>query len=366
MNAVRRFACILLGLILLPSFQCTAASPHHTNDIVVTFPSLGWSTTNGGAVTFHAWVQEPERRRFTISLLRHTLGLETGPADAEAKAVFKDRTRYFMGDDEAGTIASVQCNEQQFKLHPSTADGHTKGEFYLTPTELKALLKQTGTNDSFIPYRITLPAPVNRSFTGEVLFLAENGTSVISDVDDTIKITEVGDKKAMLQNTFFKPFRPVKGMPELYQAWAVQGAHFHYVSASPWQLYPALSDFCAQQKFPAGTFQLKSFRVKDRTFLSLFESPDEYKWSVIEPLMKLFPHRQFILVGDSGEKDPEAYGRIARAFPQQVTKIYIHNITKEGPDAPRYAVAFKDLPKSLWQIFTEPDEVPRKLPSPSP
>ncbi|KAI8050230.1 hypothetical protein BDF22DRAFT_745557 [Syncephalis plumigaleata] len=40
-----------------------------------------------------------------------------------------------------------------------------------------------------------------------------------------------------------------------------------------------------------------------------------------------FPHRRFILVGDSGEKDPEVYAEIARRFPDRVACIFIHDVT---------------------------------------
>ena len=92
-----------------------------------------------------------------------------------------------------------------------------------------------------------------RRFTGRVQLVEPQGRSVISDIDDTIKITGVGDPQAMLANTFLRPLRPVPGMATLYRQWADRGAVFHYVSASPWQLYAPLADFLAAEQFPAGT-----------------------------------------------------------------------------------------------------------------
>ena len=57
---------------------------------------------------------------------------------------------------------------------------------------------------------------------------------------------------------------------------------------------------------------MKQLRVKDTSILKLFENPVAYKQSVIEELIQAFPNRKFLLVGDSGEKDPEVYGIIAR------------------------------------------------------
>jgi phosphatidate phosphatase APP1 len=103
--------------------------------------------------------------------------------------------------------------------------------------------------------RAVLPVKDNRIFTGNLSFFDDAGIIVISDIDDTIKITQVHDRKATLRNTFLEPFRPVPGMADLYNSWAQKtGAQFCYVSASPWQLYSPLADFIRSNGFPAGVF----------------------------------------------------------------------------------------------------------------
>ena len=100
-------------------------------------------------------------------------------------------------------------------------------------------------------------------------------------------------------------------MPALYNRLAVDHAdedvHFHYVSASPWQLYFSLRDFLEDfAGYPPGTYNLKTWRPSlDRNFFALVGNPYKYKMGIIEPLMKTFPNRKFIFLGDSGEKDPE-------------------------------------------------------------
>jgi len=61
--------------------------------------------------------------------------------------------------------------------------------------------------------------------------------------------------------------------------------------------------------------------------------------------------------GDSGERDPEIYGALAREHPQQVAKILIRDVTEEGPEADRFKIAFRELPLTLWKIFREPSEI---------
>jgi phosphatidate phosphatase APP1 len=182
---------------------------------------------------------------------------------------------------------------------------------------------------------------------------------VISDIDDTIKVSEVRSKEALLANTFLREYRAVEGMAPAYRPWAAAGAVFHYCSASPWQLYEFLAEFLERTGYPAGTVHLKTFRVKDTSFFNLFASPEEYKRGVIEPILETFPRRRFLLVGDSGEKDPEIYATLARKYPKQVAGILIRDVTDERADAERYRKCFEGLPRERWHIFTDPKELER-------
>jgi phosphatidate phosphatase APP1 len=116
-------------------------------------------------------------------------------------------------------------------------------------------------------------------------------------------------------------------MAALYQHWRQRdGASFHYVSASPWQLYVPLEEFTRSNAFPMGSFHLKEFRWRGERFLNRFASPEDYKIRTIEPLLQAAPRRRLVLVGDSGERDPEAYGELARRHPEQVVAIFIREL----------------------------------------
>ena len=202
-----------------------------------------------------------------------------------------------------------------------------------------------------------------RKFAGTIHLLAAKGISVISDIDDTIKVSDVRNRDELMKNTLVRPFQPVKGMADPYRAWARNdGASFHYVSGSPWQLYPALAEFVRSNNFPTGSFHLKQFRVKDETFLNLFKDPEVYKMAIIEPLFERFPERRFILVGDSGERDPEIYGMLARKHPGQVQRIFIRDVTGQAPESARYRKAFAGISPHVWKVFDDPAELPLQLP----
>ena len=113
---------------------------------------------------------------------------------------------------------------------------------------------------------------------------------------------------------------------------------FHYVSGGPWQLFEPLHDFLnsGTSAFPAGTFHLnyfpKNFLAEDTRSLlkdtiagSLGRTYD-HKVEQISRLMGRFPGRKFILVGDSGELDPEVYRRMRDLFHEQVAGSWIRGV----------------------------------------
>ncbi len=129
----------------------------------------------------------------------------------------------------------------------------------------------------------------------------------------------------------------------------------------PWQLYTPIAEFMRSNSFPAGTFSGRYFRIKDMSFLQLFRSPEQYKTASIEEWFIRFPKRRFVLVGDSGEKDPEIYGALARRFPQLVQRIFIRDITNELPASTRYRRAFNDVPRDKWILFKDAKEIEHRL-----
>ncbi|KAK9459096.1 uncharacterized protein V1516DRAFT_553596 [Lipomyces oligophaga] len=161
----------------------------------------------------------------------------------------------------------------------------------------------------------------------EIKVIEPYGVSLISDVDDTIKHTGItGEKKGIFRNVFVKDFSEleIKGVAEWYQRLSKIGVPMHYVSNSPWQLFPSIAKFIRKAGLPAGSMHLKYYTG----FLyGLLEPAVEKKRFNLESILTDFPHRKFILVGDSGEMDLEAYVNLACNFPNQVLVIYIRDVT---------------------------------------
>ncbi|SAM04444.1 hypothetical protein [Absidia glauca] len=178
------------------------------------------------------------------------------------------------------------------------------------------------------PQHPTTPPASAPSFpisTGMVNLIEPTGISIISDIDDTIKETQIlhGARKVLV-NTFFNASKDISGMAETYMKWYTQGASFHYVSNSPFQLLPFLQDFLNNSQFPPGSMHL---RLDGSLMSRLIEVPGRAKRDSILSIMADFPLRQFVLVGDSGEIDLEIYTKIALEHPGRILKIFIHDVT---------------------------------------
>jgi len=357
-------ACASAGLACLLFVVALAqSSALHSDERVLLYPALARPAPGGWEVLVHGLVYEPERRRLMAALLRRAIGLDEDKMTAEEKQIFRERSGYFLVDDERDKKLAVTVGGQRFDLGVSRGTGHFASHWRWRTNDATVADWLSRGSNHLVELDLTLTKNPERQLRLQVHCLEPTGWSVISDIDDTIKVSQVRDRDQLLANTFSRPFRPVPGMAEVYRRWEQScGAQFHYVTGSPWQLYQPLVDFTRSNGFPAGSFHMKPFRIKDQSVIGLFSSPEHYKPKVIEPFLQDFPQRRFILVGDSGEKDPEIYGALARKHPQQIRHIFIRNVTGEDADAPRYRKAFEGVPRESWKVFKEASELRGAVP----
>jgi hypothetical protein len=323
---------------------------------VVFFPTFGCLDDDGSgwSLALRGWVYDPTREgpiaRHLLEMLCHHLQVHEHEPEVP---LLRERARAFLVSTERGKRVCIRLGTHMYSLPASGRDGHFAGTVRLLANEATAL----AAGGEWLDYQAVMADGDSRRFPGRARLVAATGLTVISDIDDTIKVSEVRDHRALLANTFLREFRPVPGMAEVYRRWAEAGAVFHYVSASPWQLYAPLSEFVQQHGFPAGTFHLKSFRPQGTGLRNVLANPERTKRRAIEAVFEAFPRRQCILVGDSGERDPEMYGMLAREHPKRVRRVLIRDVTGEAPDAGRFRDAFHGLAEDLWQVFREPQEI---------
>ena len=156
---------------------------------------------------------------------------------------------------------------------------------------------------------------------------------IISDVDDTIISTNVPNKlKMILTVTLFneQTRKPLEGVAAFYQALhkgksGREQNPLFYVSSSPWNLYTLLLEFLKVQEIPVGPLFLRDFG--DHMLFSLRDQ-HSHKISNIKKILDTFPHLPFVLIGDSGEQDPEIYSQIVKEYPKRVRVIYIRSVNQ--------------------------------------
>ncbi|KAM3418803.1 hypothetical protein BST61_g4771 [Cercospora zeina] len=179
----------------------------------------------------------------------------------------------------------------------------------------------------FIPTQVRVLASEKLSVTEEVHVTAPEGVSLISDIDDTIKHSAISaGAREIFRNAFVRELHEltIDGVREWYTTLADMGVKIHYVSNSPWQMYPVLTSFFKLAHLPKGSFHLKQY---SGMLQGIFEPAAERKKGSLEKIMRDFPERKFVLVGDSGEADLEVYSEVALANPGKVLGIFIRDVT---------------------------------------
>jgi phosphatidate phosphatase APP1 len=326
-----------------------------SDESVTLFPALGWRNPagDGWLIECHGWVYEQEPRRASVAVLQNLLGMKLDDLSSEEQRYFQQRSCWFLVDNERGKNLIVTFNGITTDLGETEADGHVVKRIAVEAGREQGLTEGT--------HLATLKVEPEdaRKVQGAVHLIGEEGWTVVSDIDDTIKVTEVRNTESLVRNTFCRAFQAADGMAKMYAEWARQGAVFHYVSASPWQLYPDLEAFRASSGYPAGTFHLRDMRLKDQSGMEFLIGSSGFKPKEIAGLLARFPKRKFVLVGDTGEHDPEIYGELIRNHPGQVMRVLIRDVTGELADAERYRTAFQGVAREKWAIFQHPAEVAR-------
>jgi len=337
------------------------ATQIHSDETVVFYPSYAYQdpTTGDWEGYVHGVIYEREKgslwRAGVITAARRSLDIPAHSAEAK---ILEERLREFLADRERGKEIRVRLGQRVVLAGTSGPDGYFRNPIRISEAEARRLAGGPG---SWLRYAAVLPAGDTRTLEGRLQLIGQQGLSIVSDIDDTIKHTQMLEPREMLLNSLVRPFRAVEGMADLYQEAAEAGATVHYVSASPWQLFVPLEQFRQQARFPAGSFHLQQVRFDPGALAHMFSGPKDFKITQITQIIAHFPQRRFILVGDSGQQDPEVYGELARKYPQQVVAIWIRKITPELAQGPRYQKAFAPLPPTIWKLFEKPEELRPEL-----
>jgi phosphatidate phosphatase APP1 len=150
---------------------------------------------------------------------------------------------------------------------------------------------------------------------------------IISDIDDTVLQTHVTQKLKMIWVTLSGSAftrMPFEGTSELYRALSEGRSGrasnpVFYVSKSPWNLYDFLVDFMDHHQLPRGPLLLRDIGLREAP-------PIDHKTEAVQRLLETYPQLPFVLIGDSGERDPDIYLTTAARYPGRIKAIYIRDL----------------------------------------
>ena len=325
---------------------------------VTFYPTYGYRQDGGWVIPLLIWVHEAPglTQQGLVKVARAYIAGKAGIDELSEsdKAMFERRSEDFIADSKSRESVKFRFDDdpekQVFTLDSggerstTNLNGRIEGIVKLDEATAVRLLAAQQSTQGWLRLH-----PVSKEHwgAGSVRLISPTGHSVISDIDDTIKITNIpAGEGAVLLNTFFREFTAVPCMPWLYRSLGEDVA-FHYVSGGPWQMYQPLSGFLFADPpgFPEGSFHMKNVRMnlfEKETYQDIWtlvvsgsqQATFDQKVSQIRTIMNHFPGRTFTLIGDSGERDPEVFRQIREEFPVQVREILIRMVPGAEPGRP--------------------------------
>ena len=154
-------------------------------------------------------------------------------------------------------------------------------------------------------------------------------TILISDIDDTIKDTQVRPSDLSmaaaasqywhLMTSILSANNSFIGIPLIYTALAANGVEIHYVTGGI-EFFGSLPEkFLQSSGFPEGHLWLRP---------NLSIKTEDFKVAQIQKLMLSEPTADFIMIGDNGEKDVSVYRKLKAdpRFKNRIREVYIHHL----------------------------------------
>lgn len=174
--------------------------------------------------------------------------------------------------------------------------------------------------------------------TVDVLFPSEAARFlVISDIDDTVMHTGVANKAMMMWRLFAEGARSriaFPGVAAFYRALhegplGGMANPVVYVSRAPWSIYEVLDAFFQRHRIPIGpVLFLREWGLTLQRPLP--RRARDHKRDIILHMLELYPGLPAVLIGDSGQHDPETYRQVALEKPGRIAAVYIRDVMADA------------------------------------
>lgn len=254
-------------------------------------------------------------------------------AAAEDATLWQNAVNMFLrfeSDEIPGARVRVEFQGEQYEV---VTDNEGFFELWMEPKE------RLPAGQLWHEVKLELLEPAGHegvTATGQILVPpASAHFGVISDIDDTVIQTDVTQVIKMVRNVFLSNARtrlPFKGVAAFYQALQAGGPGnalnpLFYVSSSPWNLYDLLVEFFELNDVPQSALFLRDWGITADEILPTQNRA--YKVAAIRRILDTYPTLPFILIGDTGQEDPEIYHEIVTLYPQRILAVYIRNVNRD-------------------------------------
>jgi phosphatidate phosphatase APP1 len=163
---------------------------------------------------------------------------------------------------------------------------------------------------------------------------------VISDIDDTIVETNATGLLKMARTVFMQNARgrvAAPGVAAFFRALHDGVNPFFFVSSSPWNFFDLLDQFLTLHSIPAGPLMLQDYGIDEAKLI--YRPHDDHKLEQIEEILGTYATLPFVLIGDSGQRDPEIYRTVAGKLADRIRAIYIRDVSPPERDEQVRAIA---------------------------
>ncbi|KAJ7449656.1 hypothetical protein FB451DRAFT_1147098 [Mycena latifolia] len=332
---------------------------------VLNLPSYANWTSQGWSLVVHGNVfKQPNISQSKLDDLANAFLIDTSvsqlPADQAAQArnltaeiyvIQQANVNVTMNLTPLTPAGKANGTSQTLTVGPTSPEGDFNSPMSI-PDPKKQL--QAGNETNGIQQ---MSVHVDGTDTGNATaYLVPNtGITIISDIDDILRVTKIYEPKEGLLNSFARPFTQWMNMPEIYANWSktLPQLHFHYLTTTPEQITRNYMQFIY------ATYPLGSFDTRPLNFSDVSATLSIRKF-LLDRIFQTYPQRKFVLVADTSNSDVmKDYPQMATDFPGQVQCILLRNTsaTDSGDKFPYDTSGFKGMNQSMYMFFTVPDDL---------
>ncbi|KAF2426209.1 hypothetical protein EJ08DRAFT_638229 [Tothia fuscella] len=342
---------------------------------VLNLPPYGNWTDRGWNIRFHGNVyKQPSTNQSVIDSLANKFLIGTDvkdlPPDQQAQARNFTRSIFVIqqedlnvtmrlqpapsagssGQPGGGGAVTAPGGSQEIRLPYPTTD---QGDYdVFMPIQSNGLVDGTSTE---LIQRLNVYAEGSDLGNATAYLVPPTGFTIISDIDDILRVTKIYQPKEGLLNSFARPFVPWLNMPDIYANWAKEypNMHFHYLTTTPEQVTRNYMDYI-YKTYPGGSFDTRPLNFSD------VSATLKIRRFLLDKIFATYPNRKFILVADTSNSDVmSAYPDLAHKHPNQVQCIFLRNTssTDSGDKFPYNTKGFEGLANNTYMFFNVPDDL---------